>query len=105
VKLVQRIHLKESETERAHAALTEGVYELKHALHDKLSSRTAMVIGFAGGWLLGWRGPRRVVAGSASRQRTRHLPPHWLRQYFVWPFLLNAAREYLLVRRPSRREA
>ena len=104
MKLMQRIRLKESEAQQARLALEESIRELKRALHYKLSSRTAMIVGFAGGWLLGWR-PRRRSRSQHGRAITSHLPRHWLRSYFVWPFLLRTARDYLLVHRPSRREA
>jgi hypothetical protein len=104
---MERIRWKERQIEQARAALRESVIELKRVLHRRLSSRTAMAVGFAAGWLLGWRRPRRA-GGNAARAtaRARHnLPYHWMRNYFVWPFLLRIARDLVLAQRPSRREA
>ena len=105
MKLRQRIRLKETEAEQARRALDESIAELKRVLHYKLSSRTALILGFGGGWLLGWRARRAPSSSKARRARTSHMPRHWLRSYFVWPFLLRTARDYLAAYRPSRREA
>lgn len=111
MKLSQRIHLKELQAEQARLALRESVEELRRVLHERLASRTALAVGFGGGLLLGWsrrRGrkakPRRAGAAVSARRRGG-MPQNWLRSYFVWPFLLATARDFVLSRRPGRREA
>lgn len=113
MKLTQRIHLKELQAEQARLALRENLEELRRVLHQRLASRTALAVGFGGGLLLGWsrRRRRKAKAGRAgaavavSAQTRRGMPQNWLRSYFVWPFLLATARDFVLSRRPGRREA
>lgn len=114
-----RIRLKEREIDLAQRALAQSAAEFRRVLHAKLSSRTALVAGFAGGLLLGWqrrrRNRRRPPAGYAQdrrssmretgRRATEGMPPHWLRSYIVWPFLLATARDALVSRRPTREQA
>ena len=116
-----RIRLKEREIELAQRALIQSREDFGRVLHAKLSSRSALVAGFAGGVLLGRRQRRRQRARHAPRRRERQgaesgmrrarrrategMPPHWLRSYIVWPFLLASARDALVDRRPTRGEA
>ncbi|MFL6649421.1 MAG: hypothetical protein ACJ8KO_15800 [Sulfurifustaceae bacterium] len=111
MKLRARIDQKERQAEQARLALHETTVELRRAVRARLASRTAMALGFAGGWLLGWgtrrrvrrkRQPARVTASDKTR---RGMPQNWFRSYFVWPFLLATARDFVVARRPSRREA
>jgi hypothetical protein len=126
VNLRGRIRRKERELELAQRALRQNSEEFRRVLQAKLSSRTALVAGFAGGLLFGWsqgrrRRARRVrPAGAragaarageesglrrARRRVTEGMPPHWLRSYIVWPFLLASARDVLVERRPTRGQA
>lgn len=111
MKLAQRIRLKERQAEQARLALQDNTAEFRRVLHAKLASRTAMALGFGGGWLLGlsiqrrYRKPKPAVAPAATASQRQGLPRHWLRSYFVWPFLLATARDYLVSHRPSRKEA
>lgn len=116
-----RIRRKEREIELAQRALRSSSEEFRRVLHAKLSSRTALVAGFAGGMLLGWRQGRRRRARPeglpleraggetpvrrARRRATEGMPPHWLRSYIVWPFLLATARDALVEHRPTRGQA
>lgn len=109
MKLLQRIHLKERQAEQARLALLQTVDEFRRVLHGRLASRTALAIGFGGGLLLGWARrrnakPGRAAANVAAGARPG-MPKNWLRSYFVWPFLLATARDFVLSRRPGRREA
>ena len=108
MKLTRRIRLKEHQAEQARLALDENMVELRRVFNAKLASRTAMALGFGGGWLLGWkvrhRKPKASPKAVTASQR-QGLPRHWMRSYFVWPFLLATARDYVVSRRPSRREA
>lgn len=107
MKLAQRIRLKERQAEQARRALNESIAEFRRVLHERLASRTAMALGFGGGLLLGWsrRRGRRAKAQTARAGTRRGLPKTWVRSYFVWPFLLATARDFMLSHRPSRREA
>ncbi len=111
MKLSQRIRLKELQAEQARLALRESVEEFRRVLHERLASRTALAVGFGGGLLLGWsrRRARKAQPGRAaepvSARARRGMPQNWLRSYFVWPFLLATARDFVLSRRPGRREA
>lgn len=120
MKLKQRIQLKEQQAELARVALSENIDEFRYVLKAKLASRTALAIGFGGGLLIGWRRSRRTrlqkqlkQAQSMEKQRKpatasqrQGLPNHWVRSYFIWPFLLASARDFVVSRRPTgRREA
>lgn len=115
MRLRKRIRLKERQTEQARLALAQNTDEFKRALHAHLASRTALALGFAGGWLLGWGRPRhgrrrqhgrevRQRATEATQRATRGMPAHWLRSYLIWPFVLATLRDYVVAHRPSRRE-
>ncbi|GEM_PF-3815138 len=111
MRLAQRIRIKERQAEQARLALNESIAEFRRVLHERLASRTAMALGFGGGLLLGWsrrRGRRakaKTAAQTARAGTRRGLPKTWVRSYFVWPFLLATARDFMLSHRPSRREA
>lgn len=111
MRLSQRILLKERQAEQARLALRENVEEFRRVLHERLASRAALAVGFGGGLLLGWSRrrrhmkPGRATAAAVTNGTRRGMPQHWLRSYFVWPFLLATARDFVLSRRPGRREA
>jgi len=81
-------------------------------LHARLSSRTAMALGFAGGLMLGRRQRARSARSGAPAAKTRvraaarrvkqSLPPHWLGNYLLWPLVLASARDFVVTHRPSR---
>lgn len=111
--LARRIRLKEREIEQARLALRQSTDEFRRVLRERLASRTALAVGFAGGLLLGWQQRRRRRAkrsrsaaakgdGTRLKRAAGGLPPHWLRSYVVWPFLLATARDALVSRRPTR---
>lgn len=114
-----RIRRKEREIELARRALRQSSEEFRRVLHAKLSSRTALVAGFAGGVFLGWQQrrrqrrtrppPRAHQEGGRvrrlGRRATEGMPPHWLRSYIVWPFLLATARDAVVGSRPRRGQA
>jgi len=116
MKLMRDIRLKERQIARARIALAQSADEFQRVLQERLASRTALALGFAGGLLAGWsRGRRRRAARrtTPARERARgvakqtkeSLPPHWLSSYLVWPFVLATARDLIVARRPtSRRE-
>lgn len=110
MKLTRQIRLKERQVEQARLALEESSAELRRVLHERLSSRTALALGFAGGLLFGWSQggkrsrPAKVKVRDAAREVKSSLPPHWLAGYLVWPFVLATARDFVVARRPSRRE-
>lgn len=105
MKLAARIKLKEKQIELARASLTESVRDARTVLHQRLSSRTALAIGFGGGVALGWLGRRRRRPALPLPQRAREsMPRHWLGHYIVWPFLLATARDWVVSRRPSLKE-
>ncbi|HEX7045649.1 MAG TPA: hypothetical protein VF203_13665 [Burkholderiales bacterium] len=116
MKLMRDIRLKERQIAQARIALAQSADELQRVLQERLASRTALALGFAGGLLAGWsRGRRRRAARrmTPARERVRgvtkqakeSLPPHWLGSYLVWPFVLATARDLMVARRPtSRRE-
>lgn len=108
--IAQRIRLKEREAIQAREALGESVELFQQVLHERLASRSAMAAGFAAGLWLGWRRRSRRRQPEALHSKTKAsgtstLPRNWLGSYFVWPFLLATARDLVLSRRPSRREA
>ena len=107
MNLVRRIHLKERQAEQAQLALEESIAEFRRVLKARLASRAAMTLGFAAGWLIGFVPRRRRVPAKPQpiARAKRGMPKNWLRSYFVWPFLLATARDFLVARRPSRREA
>jgi len=104
MNLTQRIKLKERQAELARDAFLQTYAELRHVLYRKLSSRTALVVGFGGGLLLGLlKGKRRRPAAAPATSPVRgSMPKHWLGSYFIWPFLLATARDLMIARRPSR---
>ncbi len=110
MKLTRQIRLKERQIEQARLALNESRAEFRRVVHERLSSRTALALGFAGGLLAGWSrgGKRRRPAEARMRDAIRHarhsLPPHWLGGYLIWPFVLATVRDFVVARRPSRRE-
>lgn len=110
MKLTRQIRVKERQIEQARRSLDDSRAELQRVLHERLSSRTALALGFAGGLLFGWsRGGKRSSPGKtgvheAARRAKGSLPPHWLGGYLVWPFVLATARDFVVARRPSRRE-
>lgn len=97
--------------EQARQAFQQNVGNFKHTLHARLSSRTALALGFAGGLLLGrryrtTRSAKTGKRGQAAAQRVKQsLPPHWLGGYLIWPFVLATARDFVVTHRPGRREA
>ena len=105
-----QIRLKERQITQAHLAMHDTRSEFKRVLHDRLSSRTALAVGFTGGLLLGWsrrkkpRKPAKSRVRDASKQVKQSMPPHWLGSYLIWPFVLATARDYMVSRRPSRSE-
>lgn len=111
MKLKAQIDLKERQADVARLALQETTVELRRVVRARLASRTAMALGFAGGWLLGWgarRRParkRRAARAAGGNNARRGMPSNWIRSYFIWPFLLATARDFMVARRPSRREA
>lgn len=116
MKLMRDIRLKERQIAQARVALAQSTDEFRRVLQERLASRTALALGFAGGLLAGWsRGrrrraarratPAREHARSVGRQAKESLPPHWLSSYLIWPFVLATARDFIVTRRPtSRRE-
>lgn len=110
MKLTRQIRLKERQIEQARLALKDSTAEFKRVLRERLSSRTALALGFAGGLVVGWsrggrrRRPVKARVRDAAQQVKRGLPPHWLGGYLVWPFVLATARDFVVARRPSRRE-
>lgn len=110
MRLKRQIRLKERQVEQARMALSETRAEFKQVLHERLSSRTALAFGFAGGLLFGWsRGgkrerPAKVKVREATRRAKHGLPRHWLGGYLVWPLVLATARDFVVARRPSRHE-
>lgn len=120
MRLSTQIRLKERQAQVARRAFEQSMTELRRAWRRKLASRTALVLGFSGGLAAGfWRGGRRrhvpvarppgEAAASGVRKGARRmrasLPPHWLGHYLVWPFLLSAARDFLVARRPGRQSS
>ena len=106
MKLEQRIKIKERQVQLARTALVQSYSELKNVLYRKLSSRTALIVGFTGGLALGWlKGkPRKhkPAAASLTQQARASMPRNWLGSYIIWPFVLASARDLLIARRPSR---
>ena len=85
--------------------MADSAEEFKRVMHERLSSRTALALGFAGGLLLGWsqrrksHKPIRSRVRDATTQAKQSLPPHWLGSYLVWPFVLATARDFVVSRR------
>lgn len=106
MNLQQRIKVKERQARLARAAFVQSYAELKHVLYRKLSSRTALTVGFTGGLALGWlKGkPRKhkPAAASLTQQARASMPRNWLGSYIIWPFVLASARDLLIARRPGR---
>lgn len=103
MKLLQSITIKERQAQLARDAFFQSYRELKHVLYRKLSSRTALVIGFSTGLALGvLKGKRRRPTAAPSQRVRGSMPKHWLGSYIVWPFLLATARDLIISRRPSR---
>jgi len=102
--LMQHIKIKECQAQLAHNAFNQSYRELKYVLRRRLSSRTALVVGFTGGLALGWlKGKRRHKPPARLAQRADgSMPRNWLGSYIVWPFLLSTARDLVVSRRPSR---
>ncbi|MBI3897082.1 MAG: hypothetical protein HY308_02165 [Gammaproteobacteria bacterium] len=107
MKLKHQLRTKERQLELAQAALQQSTAEFKHVLHGKLASKTALVMGFSGGWLMGfWRSrrqARRPKAADGMRERLG-LTPHWLAHHVVWPAVLATVYDYLLSRRPNKQQ-
>ena len=105
MKLAARIKVKEKQIELARSSLTESMRDVRTVLHQRLSSRTALAIGFGSGVAIGWLGRRRQRPTLPLPGRAREsMPRHWLGHYIVWPFLLATARDWVVSRRPSLKE-
>ena len=104
MKLERHIKLKEREIELARATIAESYGDIRHVLHRRLSSRTALVAGFGTGVALGLLKRRRREASrlELQKQARESMPKHWLGHYIVWPFLLATARDWVVSRRPNR---
>lgn len=97
MKLSQRLKIKERQVRLARAAFTESYADAKRVLYRRLSSRTALVMGFSSGLALGWvNGKRRPASRSLSKRVRTSLPRHWLGNYFIWPVLLGTARDLVV---------
>lgn len=108
MRLTKRIQLEELQAEQARREAQETMREFRQLLRQRLASRTALALGFAGGMALGWwrtkhkAAPSKAAPVKRARGAARQsLPPHWLGKYVVWPFLLATARDFVVSRRPS----
>lgn len=107
--LQQRIKVKEREIELARATMAESYRDIRHVLHRRMASRTALMASFGSGVLLGLLKRRRRPQPTGPKQARLQLPKqareampkHWLGHYIVWPFLLATARDWVMARRPT----
>lgn len=103
MKLAGQIKLKEREIELARATIAESYHDIRHVLHRRLSSRTALAVSFGTGVALGLLKRRRpkIARLELPKQARESMPKHWLGHYIVWPFLLATARDWVVSRRPT----
>lgn len=102
MKLEQQLAVKQRQIDLARDTLNESVADFRRVLHRRLSSRTALAVGFGSGVALGWlkrrrRGPRVQLPARAREA----MPRHWFGHYIVWPFLLATARDWVVQHRPG----
>ena len=96
-----RVRMKEREIELARATITESVGEMRALVRRRLTSRTAMAVGFGSGVVLGLLGRRRRPRVQLPKQAREAMPKHWFGHYIVWPFLLATARDWVVAQRPT----
>ena len=103
MKLESRIKLKQREIELARATIAESYGDIRHVLHRRLSSRSALAVSFGTGVALGLLKRRRPKTARLElpKQARESMPKHWLGHYIVWPFLLATARDWVVSRRPT----
>ena len=102
MKLDEQLSIKQRQIDLARATLSESYADFRRVLHRRLSSRTALALGFGSGVALGWLKRRRREPRVELPARAREaMPKHWFGHYIVWPFLLATARDWVVQHRPN----
>lgn len=106
MKLDEQLSIKQRQIDLARATLNESYADFRQVLHRRLSSRTALALGFGSGVALGWLKRRRREPRVELPARAREaMPKHWFGHYIVWPFLLATARDWVVQHRPNLTDA